>query len=464
MSKKLLLFATLILSITASGQLKKHPQLQKENVDFKSITDPNYFLYKLVTTMPSSPVREIDSKYVLHNFNWNDVLKTSYQSATRLIAILNDSLTMREPLPDENPNFIYLSANIPTQLLPLIMMTKYEAKIENIRNSCKVTEIKNLYDSELRFSTKFVDSSRKPILPGGKCEVITRYNDGMETVNFTIAIELANAKFTDISSGTIDMQFAGFKEVEKTIIKKSDVGKGIVFYNIFFDVLAFENGVLHLRYKKQYEKPIDTIRKDFKYIGNIDGNKFNIQCDFENLIYAVYVKYRDDPKLSLEKFQKNMLQPSRVKVDVDDMGYNVMIYHFGYDLDSLNLYNTERQSTTFARAISLRKNGENYSFNNIFAKKNIVNTNLTMAHVAKVQNFFRQNVAYPHEAIDMGIGGTVSFKFTLSPDGVISDVVILSSPHESFSREVRRVATKVPKFKSDLTHSIISSMSLTFRL
>lgn len=468
MRKKLLLLLLIatVFSLSASGQIKKHPQLQKENVDFKSITDSNYALYKLVTTVPLSPLREIDPKYVLKDFNWDNLLKTNYDAAFQLGTLLNDSLMIREPKPGENPNFIYLTASIPNNLLPLMMMTKESGEMSPLAQFYYIKKIKNLYDLEMHFVSYFVDSSRKPIKFGRAYEVITSQNLETEVVDFTIALELLNAKFTDISSGNIETSIGGFKGVEKTIIKKSDVGKGIRFCNSTYDVLAFENGVLHLRYEKNFEEYIDQFRNDFRFVGNIDGNKFHIRCNYHPLLYAAYVRYREKPKLSLDEFQKYINPTKKVNVDIDDMKYGVMIYCFGYEMDSLNLYVSNKVlPTNLQSAISLRKNGENYSFHKIFKKKNMVaDKNYTNDYIEKVKEYFRVNVKYPTEAMEKGIYGEIIFKFMISPDGSISDCEIIESPDPSFSQEILRVATRAPKFKVELKEKVSGAMSLIFKL
>lgn len=465
MRKKLLLFATLFLSITASGQLKKHPPLQKENVDFKSITDTNYFFYKLATTVPLSPVKEIDSRYVLKNFSWKNTLKTNFDASFQLGSVLNDSLKMREPLPEEKTNFIYLAASIPNDQLPLVMATTHLGKIEPEGKSYVTKEIKNLYNLDFRLIANLVDNNSKLIRLGQICEVTTHYNLENDAIDFTIALELADAKFTDINNGNIEMMFGGFRGVEYTVIKKSDVGETIRFCSSMFDVIAFENGILHLRYDKKFEKHIDMFRNDFKFIGNIGENKFHIKCNYNPLLYVAYVKYRDKPKLSFDEFQKYTNPKNKVSVDMDDMRYGVMIYHFGYDMDSLNLYIPDKLlPTTLTGAISVRKNGDQYAFNNIYKKNNKMVDNLTMEHVEKVKAFFRANVSYPSYAQENSIQGIVRFRFTLSPDGVISNIEIESSPDRSLSDEVRRIATKVPKFKSNMTEDFRASMALEFKL
>lgn len=466
MRKKLLLLLTaIVFSLSASGQIKKHPQLQKENVDFKSITDSNYALYKLVTTVPLSPLREIDPKYVLKDFNWDNLLKTNSAASLKLGALLNDSLTMREPLSGENLNFIYLTASIPINLLPLMMTTKHSEKMEPEGKSYLTRGVKNLYDLDLRFVPNLVDGNRRPIRLGQICEVTTSHNLETENMDFTIALELLDARFTDISSGNIETTIGGFRGVEKMVIKKLDVGKEIRFCSSIYNVLAFEDGVLHLRYDQNSEKFIDMFRNDFRFIGNIGGNKFHIKCNYQSLIYAAYVRYRDKPKLSPKKFQKYINPTKKINVDMYDMKYGVMVYHFGFDMDSLNLYIPNKLlPANFTGAISVKKSGEDYAFRTIYKRKNMMEDNLTMKSIERVREYFRQNVHYPDIARDNGIQGDVRFSFVLSPDGVISDLVILSSPDESLSNEVRRIAKKVPRFKSELTEKMKSSMILRFQL
>lgn len=465
MRKFTLLFMAIIFSLIASAQIKTHSRLQREDVDFKSIDDNDYFFYKFVTTAPLSPMKEIDKKYVLQNFSWNEILKTNYDASIQLGTILHDSLSMREPFQNENQNFIYLTASIPNNLIPLMMVTKYSGEIVQKDNRYIVSNVGNLYNLDLNFIPNLIDSKGNPIWLGKICEVITSRDIEADVVNFTIALELANKAFTDIDKGKIEIMINGFEGAEKTVIRKSDVGNKIVFCYSICDVLAFEHGILHLRYTKTENKLKNQLRNDFKYIGNIDGNKFHIKSAYQMLLYPIYVKYRDKPGLSLGQFGKYMNSTKKSKLDLLDMEYEVLAYNFGYEMDSLNIYSTNKMlPMNLKETISVKKSGDNYLFSTFNKQKNLEENNFTMGDVERVKSFFRRNVRYPEEAMNRNIQGVVRFKFTINPSGVISNIVILSSPDESLSNEVRRIGARKLDFKLQVTENIEGSMQLVFRL
>ena len=54
-------------------------------------------------------------------------------------------------------------------------------------------------------------------------------------------------------------------------------------------------------------------------------------------------------------------------------------------------------------------------------------------------SFFANNIIYPEEAREVGIEGTVYVKFVVEKRGRVSNIQIISSPHEMLSNEVIRV-------------------------
>jgi TonB family protein len=62
-------------------------------------------------------------------------------------------------------------------------------------------------------------------------------------------------------------------------------------------------------------------------------------------------------------------------------------------------------------------------------------------------SFLSQNLRYPDYAIDKNIQGVVRVKFLVYKDGSIDELEILSSPHESLSKEVLRLMKKSPNWE-----------------
>ncbi len=68
---------------------------------------------------------------------------------------------------------------------------------------------------------------------------------------------------------------------------------------------------------------------------------------------------------------------------------------------------------------------------------------------AEYMDWFRylgKNVKYPTQARRMGIQGTVMVEFLIQKDGSVSDIKVISSPHESLSEETERVMRLSPKW------------------
>ena len=64
-----------------------------------------------------------------------------------------------------------------------------------------------------------------------------------------------------------------------------------------------------------------------------------------------------------------------------------------------------------------------------------------------LMSFIAHNVEYPSLERDISISGKVISQFTVNEDGTISDIQIVRSPSNGFSKEVCRVLKKLPNFK-----------------
>lgn len=84
------------------------------------------------------------------------------------------------------------------------------------------------------------------------------------------------------------------------------------------------------------------------------------------------------------------------------------------------------------------------------------------------RRFLEQNLQYPKYAQKKNITGVVRVQFMVSKTGEVSDVAILSSPHESLSKEVLRLISISPKWTPaiQLNKPVIYRhiQSVTFRL
>lgn len=67
--------------------------------------------------------------------------------------------------------------------------------------------------------------------------------------------------------------------------------------------------------------------------------------------------------------------------------------------------------------------------------------------VSRMMEFLAMNIKYPKEAKISRTQGRVFVKFIIDKKGNIRDCSVLSSPHESFSREALRVVRLMPKWK-----------------
>lgn len=461
---KLLLFFTFIfsLSVASHAQVKKYFPLKEENVDYAQLTDDNLIQYKLSTTKPLTAQTEIDGRYVIKNFDWRKIIPNMSGAMRKFGERLNNNLKMREPLKGENPNFAYFEAVIGVDSLPLMMYTNCTVPLEQTEDGEFIAnEVTNLHGINLYFTSKLNDVHQKKINFGRTCSVTTIQNGDLNNVNFTIAVELDGYRFDDIASGNVEINIGGFKEPDRTVIRKSDVGKDVLFDNRVFNIIEFDKGVVHLRFlKKKY-----NVFEKYNYVGNLNGNKFNIKCSPNLLMLAVYNRYRES-KESYDKIMVKAASKKKVDFDVADFEYDVAIYHLGYDVDSMDIYVQQKPlSTMLTHAISVRKTDENYAFNTIVIKNsNPIDTRLMNDYISNVREYFRKYVRYPQYAQDNGVSGIVNFKFLITPDGRITDVEILSSPDNSLSEEVRRLVRNAPLFNLGLVHPIIGSMKLQFTL
>lgn len=67
-----------------------------------------------------------------------------------------------------------------------------------------------------------------------------------------------------------------------------------------------------------------------------------------------------------------------------------------------------------------------------------------------LMKFLKRNLEYPSYENEIGLSGRVIARFTVGRDGNIVNVKILKSPSDGFSRAVRRVIRKMPKWKPGL--------------
>lgn len=65
----------------------------------------------------------------------------------------------------------------------------------------------------------------------------------------------------------------------------------------------------------------------------------------------------------------------------------------------------------------------------------------------KMNEFIDKNIKYPEEYSDLDIEGKVYVQFIVSRRGKISDIEIIKSINESFSKEAINVIKKMPKWK-----------------
>lgn len=83
-------------------------------------------------------------------------------------------------------------------------------------------------------------------------------------------------------------------------------------------------------------------------------------------------------------------------------------------------------------------------------------------------NFLAKNLKYPDYAIDKNIQGVVRVMFIVHKDGSIDEFEILSSNHESLSKEVLRLMKKSPKWEPAIRYNepVIYRhvQAITFRL
>lgn len=68
-------------------------------------------------------------------------------------------------------------------------------------------------------------------------------------------------------------------------------------------------------------------------------------------------------------------------------------------------------------------------------------------------NFLTKQLKYPDFAIDKNIEGVVRVMFNVLVDGTIEEFEILSSPHESLSKEVLRLMKKSPKWEPAILYN-----------
>lgn len=84
------------------------------------------------------------------------------------------------------------------------------------------------------------------------------------------------------------------------------------------------------------------------------------------------------------------------------------------------------------------------------------------------KRFLEQNLEYPNYAQKKNIQGVVKVQFLVSKTGDVSETKILSSPHESLSKEVLRLMALSPKWKPAIQLNKVVMyrhiQSVTFRL
>lgn len=79
-----------------------------------------------------------------------------------------------------------------------------------------------------------------------------------------------------------------------------------------------------------------------------------------------------------------------------------------------------------------------------------------------------ENLDYPEEANDARASGTAIVQFTVNPDGTLSDIYVLDSPHYSITAEILRIFSEspvwTPAYLDGEPTSIVYNFPITFRL
>lgn len=76
-----------------------------------------------------------------------------------------------------------------------------------------------------------------------------------------------------------------------------------------------------------------------------------------------------------------------------------------------------------------------------------------------------QMIRYPRVCQEIGIAGNVIVQYKIHPDGVISDIEVLETPHKALGDEVKRVVGELPAFRADPSGKTVTvTMRATYRL
>ena len=76
-------------------------------------------------------------------------------------------------------------------------------------------------------------------------------------------------------------------------------------------------------------------------------------------------------------------------------------------------------------------------------------------------HYLSNNVAYPKDARNSSIEGTVYINFTVEKDGTTEQIVVKKSPHALLSAECIRVIRKMHRWKPGINANRIEAVSYT---
>lgn len=409
-------------------------KLVVEDVNFEAImkqiesgntSASDFFKYKLVTTLPVNPLKEVEERYVIDDSRYAQYDK--YGQLLRFIRLFSEGIKLREPLPDEDRAWLYYTFEIDSDSLPLVANNEITRNIY-IRDSVYVVgRAPNFYDLPIFFENKLVADDGSPVKLGKRYK-FTTLNTG-DKVKFTVAIELSCVKFDNISKGTIGFRFGVVSVPTVTTISKEDIGNRVYIGSVPHEVLAFDRGVIHLRYITSFverERKYHPQKNKVTYIAHLGDKKFPIKGMEDDFIYSVYRRFTEKIGLSYDKFVKYINNTKKVNFIPADLNASVKILNFGYDIDKITVAGTNRgYDSCFNYKVAISKKEDNTIAVIDLARdyEKIFDVRLNHEFADCVRKFISDEIAF--QGIHFTEPENIRLKYKISPEGRMYDIEVI---------------------------------------
>jgi len=84
--------------------------------------------------------------------------------------------------------------------------------------------------------------------------------------------------------------------------------------------------------------------------------------------------------------------------------------------------------------------------------------------IPNIQRYIFENLTWPDEAFRQRLDGHVTVKFTVSKLGKLTDLTIVSSTHQMFTDEVKRLFDTLPDWSPSIQHNMVKEADFTIEI